>query len=61
MTPATQQTREVRPRELKPLRVAIEDDQLQVSAVLADAEAVDRLIEILMANKALLPAKAQKQ
>ena len=41
----------------KPMRVSIADDQLEVSAVLSDAEAVDRLIEILEANKALLPNK----
>jgi hypothetical protein len=30
---------------------------LEVSAVLADADAVDRLVKVLQANKALLPEK----
>jgi Tfp pilus assembly protein PilN len=35
----------------------MDGDQLEVSATLEDADAVDRLIAILQANKALLPAK----
>jgi hypothetical protein len=34
---------------------------LEVSAVLADADAVDRLMKALEANKALLPTKAKDE
>ena len=62
MTPAASQVRTPKSTGVgrdvgKPMRVSIADDQLEVSAVLSDAEAVDRLIEILEANKALLPNK----
>jgi hypothetical protein len=40
-----------------PMRVSFNGDLLEVSAVLADAEAVDRLVKALQANKALLPDK----
>ena len=43
-----------------PMRVLFNGDLLEVSAVLADAEAVDRLVKALQANKALLPDKKQK-
>jgi hypothetical protein len=39
------------------MRVSFNGDLLEVSAVLADAEAVDRLVKALQANKALLPDK----
>jgi hypothetical protein len=39
------------------MRVSFNGDQLEISAVLTDAEAVDRLVKALEANKALLPAK----
>jgi hypothetical protein len=41
-------------------RVSFNGDLLEVSAVLADAEAVDRLVKALQANKALLPEKKSK-
>ena len=37
--------------------VSFNGNQLEVSAVLADAEAVDRLVKALQANKPLLPGK----
>jgi hypothetical protein len=37
--------------------VAFTGDRLQVSAVLEDGEAVDKLIKALTATKALLPEK----
>ena len=37
--------------------VSFNGNQLEVSAVLADAEAVDRLVKALQANKTLLPGK----
>ena len=40
-----------------PLRVSIVGDHLEVTAVLTDSEAVDRLISILTANRSLLPKK----
>jgi hypothetical protein len=40
-----------------PMRVSFNGDQLEVSAVLTDAEAVDRLVKALQANKTLLPEK----
>ncbi|MCH7889635.1 MAG: hypothetical protein IIA00_10225 [Proteobacteria bacterium] len=40
------------------LRVSFTDDRLEVTAGLIDAEAVDRLIKVLEANKPLLPQKA---
>lgn len=40
-----------------PMRVSFNGDLLEVSAVLADADAVDRLVKALQANKALLPEK----
>jgi hypothetical protein len=39
------------------MRVSFNGDLLEVSAILADAEAVDRLVKALQANKALLPEK----
>jgi hypothetical protein len=43
-----------------PMRVSFNGDLLEVSAVLADAAAVDRLVKALEANKALLPAKKEE-
>jgi hypothetical protein len=43
-----------------PMRVSFNGDLLEVSAILADAEAVDRLVKALQANKALLPEKKPK-
>jgi hypothetical protein len=43
------------------MRVSFNGDLLEVSAVLADAEAVDRLVKALQANKALLPEKKPKE
>lgn len=45
------------PSATVPMRIAFDGDQLEVSAILTDAEAVDRLIRALTANKSLLPAK----
>jgi hypothetical protein len=45
------------PPALGPMRVSFNGDLLEVSAILADAEAVDRLVKALQANKALLPEK----
>ena len=42
------------------LKVALVDDRLEVSATLADGEAVDRLIEALVANKGLLLGTCDK-
>ena len=58
--PATQQaSRFTPPPALQPgpMRVSFNGDLLEVSAILADAEAVDRLVKALQANKALLPEK----
>jgi len=44
-----------------PMRVSFNGDLLEVSAVLADAAAVDRLVKALEANKALLPATTKKE
>ncbi len=43
-----------------PMRVSFNGDLLEVSAVLADAAAVDRLVKALEANKALLPTNPKK-
>ena len=59
-TPAGQQApRFTPPPPLQPgpMRVSFNGDLLEVSAILADAEAVDRLVKALQANKALLPEK----
>lgn len=42
------------------MRVSFNGDLLEVSAILGDAEAVDRLVKTLQANKALLPEKKPK-
>jgi hypothetical protein len=42
-----------------PMRVSFNGDLLEVSAVLADAGAVDRLVKALEANKSLLPLTAK--
>jgi hypothetical protein len=42
------------------MRVSFNGDLLEVSAVLSDAAAVDRLVKALEANKALLPLTAKK-
>ena len=42
------------------MSVAFNGDRLEVSAVLADGEAVDKLIKALTATKALLPEKVSK-
>lgn len=61
MTPSSESARgsfkQKPPAKPAPLRVSIDGDQLEVSAVLEDADSVDRLIDILKANKALLPPK----
>jgi hypothetical protein len=48
------------PPQSGPMRVSFNGDLLEVSAILADAEAVDRLVKALQANKALLPEKKPK-
>ena len=40
-----------------PMRVSFNGDLLEVSAILADVESVERLIRALQANKPLLPEK----
>jgi hypothetical protein len=49
------------PTSSAPMRVSFNGDLLEVSAVLSDAAAVDRLVKALEANKALLPATAKKE
>ena len=46
---------------IRPLSVMFNGERLEVSAILDDAEGVDRLIKALEANKALLPGKAEKK
>lgn len=63
MTPAAHQpsgggVRPPPPAPAGPMRVSFNGALLEVSAVLADAEAVERLVKALQANKALLPEKA---
>lgn len=41
------------------LRVAVNDDRLDVSAALLDQKGVERLIRVLQANKDLLPEELQ--
>jgi hypothetical protein len=43
-----------------PMRVSFNGDLLEVSAILADAESVERLIRALQANKPLLPEKPKQ-
>jgi hypothetical protein len=43
-----------------PMSVSFTGDRLQVSAILEDGEAVDKLIKALTATKALLPEKAKE-
>jgi hypothetical protein len=43
------------------MSVLFNGDQLEVSAVLGDAESVDRLIKALEANKPLLPEKPEDE
>jgi hypothetical protein len=43
-----------------PMRVSFNGDLLEVSAVLSDTAAVDRLVKALEANKALLPPPPSK-
>jgi hypothetical protein len=43
------------------IRVSFNGDLLEVSAVLTDAEEVDRLVKALQANKALLPEKKKDE
>jgi hypothetical protein len=45
---------------VRPISVMFNGDRLEVSAVLDDAESVDRLIKALEANKTLLPGKSPK-
>jgi hypothetical protein len=63
-TPVGQQTgaRSTPPAPLQSgaMRVSFNGDLLEVSAILADADAVDRLVKALQANKALLPEKKSK-
>ncbi len=49
------------PHSQVPMRVSFNGDILEVSAVLADAAAVDRLVKALEANKALLPLTSKKE
>jgi hypothetical protein len=44
----------------KPMSVMFNGDRLEVSAILADAESVERLIRALEANKPLLPEKKEE-
>ena len=48
------------PPSTGPMRVSFNGDLLEVSAILADSEGVDRLVKALEANKALLPEKKPK-
>ena len=41
----------------RPMRVSFDGNKLEVAAVLTDSESVERLINILRANQALLPAR----
>jgi len=59
--PAGTGTRPAPPPPVGPMRVSFNGDLLEVSAVLADAEAVDRLVRALQANKALLPEKRKDE
>lgn len=43
------------------MNVTLNGDAIQVSAVLTDAEAVDKLIRVLQANKPLLPEKLKAE
>ena len=52
----TQQHIPSRVPPLAMMRVAVADDHLEVVAHLLDSQSVDRLIDVLNANKALLPA-----
>jgi hypothetical protein len=45
---------------IKPMSVTFNGDRLEISAVLSDAESVDRLIRALEANKPLLPDKKEE-
>ena len=56
-TPSPRFTPPPAPAVGAPMRVSFNGDLLEVSAVLADADAVDRLVKALQANKALLPEK----
>jgi hypothetical protein len=49
------------PQPSVPMRVSFNGDILEVSAVLTDAAAVDRLMKALEANKALLPLTPKKE
>ncbi len=61
-TPANQgASRLTSPSASVPMRVSFNGDLLEVSAVLSDAAAVDRLVKALEANKALLPPTAKKE
>jgi hypothetical protein len=42
------------------MSVTFNGDRLEISAVLSDAESVDRLIRALEANKPLLPDKKEE-
>jgi hypothetical protein len=48
------------PKPSAPMLVSFNGDLLEVSAVLSDAAAVDRLVKALEANKTLLPLTAKK-
>jgi hypothetical protein len=48
------------PKPSAPMLVSFNGDLLEVSAVLSDAAAVDRLVKALEANKTLLPSSAKK-
>jgi hypothetical protein len=63
MQPTTNQSARplTAPSASVPMRVSFNGDLLEVSAVLSDAAAVDRLIKALEANKALLPPTPTKQ
>ena len=43
-----------------PMSVMFNAGELEISAVLSDAESVERLIKVLEANKSLLSGKADK-
>lgn len=45
---------------LNPMKVAFTGERLEVTAWLGDADAVDKLIKVLEANKPLLPPKAEQ-
>ncbi len=61
MIPGHQSPRVALPPPGAPMRISFNGELLEVSAIIADGEAVDRLVKALQANKALLPDKPPKK